>query len=122
MYSDYLQIPLWGIQEFYILYFISYITHILSSKSDIISCGNFNIDYLKDTDRVGQVNALLKSYNLINTITFPTIITENSTTATYNIFLDISTQDNSKLQPLHRPNRYCIRSLKKTIKLSFNDK
>jgi len=33
-----------------------------------ILCGNSNIVYLKDTDRVRQFNALLKTYNLINKI------------------------------------------------------
>jgi hypothetical protein len=70
-------------------------------KVDFILRGNLNIDYLKDIDIVRKVNALLETHNLINTVTSPTRIGENSGTAIDNIFLDISKHDNYKLQPLH---------------------
>jgi hypothetical protein len=57
-----------------------------------ILCGDFNIDFLRDTDRVVQLNALLATYNLTN-IMFPTRITEESSTAIDNIFLDIDKYD-----------------------------
>jgi hypothetical protein len=67
----------------------------------ILSRGDFNTDHLKDTDRARQLNSLLKTYNLINTIIFPTRIRENSSTAAGNNFLDISKHDKYRVPPLH---------------------
>jgi hypothetical protein len=71
MYTDYL---LSGKFKNFIAH-LDLILHTLHHpKVDFILHGNFNSDNLKDTNRVRQLNALLKSYNLINTVTFPTRI------------------------------------------------
>jgi hypothetical protein len=58
---------------------------------------DININYLEESNRVKQLNALIKTYNLINTITFPTRIGRSISTATDNIFLDISKYDNHSI-------------------------
>jgi hypothetical protein len=68
---------------------------------DFILCGDFNIDVLKDTDRGIKLNALLATYNLSNIVRFPTRITEETSTAIDNIFLDINKYDTYKIQPFH---------------------
>jgi len=49
-------------------------------KVDFILRGNLNIDFLKDSDVVRQINVLLETYNRINTVTSPTTTGENSVT------------------------------------------
>jgi hypothetical protein len=71
------------------------------TKTDFVLCGNFNTDFLKDTDGVTQLNALLATYNLTNIVMFPTRITEETSTAIDNIFLDINEYDTYKIQPFH---------------------
>jgi exonuclease III len=59
-------------------------------KKDLIICGDININYLEETNRVKQLNPLLKSYNLTNTVTFPTRIGKSTSTAIANIVIDVS--------------------------------
>jgi hypothetical protein len=66
---------------------------VYNTRMDFIICGNFNIDFLKDTDRGIQLNALLATYNLTNIVRFSTRITEETSTAIDNIFLDIVKYD-----------------------------
>jgi hypothetical protein len=64
------------------------ILHMLyNPKIDVIICGDININYLEETNRVKQLNALLKTYNLTNIFTFPTRIGRSTSTATDNIFM-----------------------------------
>ena len=72
-----------------------------NTKTDFILCCNFNIDYLKDTDRVIQLNALLTTYNLTNIVMFPTRIIEETSTAIDNTFLDTDKYGAYKIQPFH---------------------
>jgi hypothetical protein len=67
-----------------------------NTKMDLILCGDFNIDFLKNTDRGIQLDALLTTYNLTNIVRFPTRIIEETSTAIDNIFLDTDKYDNIK--------------------------
>jgi len=60
------------------LYLILHTLHL--PKVHFILRGNLNIDFLKDIGVVRQMNALLETYNLINTVTSTTRIGENSFT------------------------------------------
>jgi hypothetical protein len=51
-------------------------------------CGDINIDYLTDTERTKQLEAVLLSYNLMATVHFPTRAQKQSNTAIDNIFID----------------------------------
>jgi hypothetical protein len=66
---------------------------LFNSNSDIILCGDLNIDFLQDSNRVKQLNALLQTFNLQNIINFPTRIGRFSSTAIDPVFIDISNYD-----------------------------
>jgi hypothetical protein len=62
-------------------------------KMDLIICGDINIEYLRVSNRVKQLNTLLKTYNLSNIINFPTRIGKTTSTAIDTIFMDIFKYD-----------------------------
>jgi hypothetical protein len=57
-------------------------------KIDIIICGDMNINYLEESNRVKQLNTLLKTINLVNIVSFPTRMQGSSSTSIDNIFID----------------------------------
>jgi hypothetical protein len=66
----------------------------LCSPSQVfIICGDKNINYLHDSERKSKLDSLLKTYNLMSIVNFPTRIQGNSATATDNIFIDIMSKD-----------------------------
>jgi exonuclease III len=58
-----------------------------NNKVEFIICGDVNINYLENSDRRQQLDALLNTYNLIGTVSFPTRIVNNSRTAIDNIYI-----------------------------------
>ena len=64
---------------------------LLSHNSELIICGDININYLEPSNKKEQLDSLLGTYNLIDTVPFPTRITNNSATLIDNIFIDNST-------------------------------
>jgi hypothetical protein len=84
---------------------MNYLEHILqllyNPKIDLIICGDININYLEESNRVKQLKALFKTFNLVNTITFPTILCGSTSTAIDNIFIDISKYGNHFVSSLH---------------------
>jgi hypothetical protein len=62
-------------------------------KTDIVVCGDINLNYLKETKRVKQLNDLFKTFNLTSIVNFPTRICASTSTAIDNIFIDISKYD-----------------------------
>jgi hypothetical protein len=54
-----------------------------------IICGDINIDYLTNSNKKRQLDAMLLSYNLSAIVHFPTRIQNQSKTAINNIFTDI---------------------------------
>jgi hypothetical protein len=59
-----------------------------------------NINYLVDSDRKRQLEALLRTYNLTSVVNFPTRIQHNSATAIDNIFIDITKFGNYSISPI----------------------
>jgi len=51
-----------------------------------VICGDININYLENCKKRQQLDALLQTYNLIGTVSFPTHKSKASTTAVDNIF------------------------------------
>jgi hypothetical protein len=47
---------------------------IFNYKNDLIICGDMSVNYLEESSRVRQLNALMKTYNLVNVVNFPTRI------------------------------------------------
>jgi exonuclease III len=67
---------------------------------EYIICGDINIDYLVDSDRKSQLEALLKTYNLIGLVNLQTRTQKNSATAIGNIFIDINKMGNYSICPI----------------------
>jgi hypothetical protein len=58
-----------------------------SNKVEFVICGDININYLENCNKRQQLDALLQTYNLIGTVSFPTCKSKASTTAIDNIFI-----------------------------------
>lgn len=72
---------------------------ICNPKLDFIICGDININHLTESSKRGQFDAVLMSYKLISTATFP-IRTENNSSPTIdNIFIDTSMFENYAVSP-----------------------
>jgi len=56
-----------------------------STKIEFVICGDININYLEKCKKRQQLNALLQTYNIIGTVSFPTHKSKASTTAIDNI-------------------------------------
>jgi exonuclease III len=57
-------------------------------KSEFIICGDININYLEPSNKKDQLDNILGTYNLADTVSFPTRIANNSVTLIDNIFID----------------------------------
>jgi exonuclease III len=68
-------------------------------KSNLIICGDVNVNYLQESDKKSQLNALLNSYILFSVVQFPTRIYRNSVSAIDNIFIDTIKIDTYELIP-----------------------
>ena len=56
--------------------------------TEFIICGDININYFEPSNNKSQLDNLLGTYNLTDTVSFPTRITNNSATLIDNIFTD----------------------------------
>jgi hypothetical protein len=66
----------------------SILTRLFTNSLNIVICGDFNINYLEDSTNKLKLDTLLASYNLHSTVDFPTRITNSSSTAIDNIFIN----------------------------------
>ena len=64
------------------------LSQIYTNTTNLIICGDINVDYLQDTRNKSLLNSLLASYNLHSAVNFPTRISRNSSTIIDNIFID----------------------------------
>jgi hypothetical protein len=55
---------------------------------EFLLCGDFNVDYLSNSDRKQQSSLLLSTYNILHMVNFPTRLQNSSGTATDNIFVE----------------------------------
>jgi exonuclease III len=78
-------------------YFLNQLESILNKlykvSTDLIICGDFNINHLSDTPRKLLLESLLASYNLFSTVKFPTRILNNSSTLIDNIYINMNRYD-----------------------------
>jgi hypothetical protein len=58
-----------------------------NNKTILVICGDININYLDDCKKRQQLDALLQTYNLTGTVSFPTCKANASSTAIDNIFI-----------------------------------
>ena len=66
----------------------SILNKIYNVSTDVILCGDFNINHLNDTPRKHLLESLLASFNLFSMIKFPTRISNNSCTLIDNIYIN----------------------------------
>lgn len=66
----------------------SLLCYLTNKGKQIIVCGDFNVDFLKDSDRKNDLEVLLQSFNLTSVVDFPTRVVQNSSTIIDNIFID----------------------------------
>ena len=75
-------------------YFLNQLECILNTlfklSTNIIICGDFNTNILDNNSRNLFLQSLLASYNLFNTVEFPTRISNNSYSLIDNIYIDIN--------------------------------
>ena len=64
------------------------LNQIYNNTVDIILCGDFNINYLNDSQNKQALNSQLTSYILYSVIDFPTRIRNNSNILIDNVFLN----------------------------------
>ena len=87
-----------------ISYFLNSLESILNqlfmNPINLIICGNFNINYLVNTNTKLQLDSLLLSYDLYSTVDSPTRISNHSSTAIDNIFMDKFKNANFTIKPL----------------------
>jgi hypothetical protein len=57
------------------------------NKTVFVICADININYLENCKKRQQLDALLQTYNLIGTVSFPTCKTNASSSAIDNIFI-----------------------------------
>jgi len=67
----------------------SMLNKIYKVSTDLILCGDFNINH-SDTHRKLLLESLLASYNLLSTVNFPTRIFNNSSTLLDNIYINMN--------------------------------
>jgi len=66
----------------------SILNKIYKTSSELIVCGDLNINYLNDNSRKDLLDSLLASFNLFSTVKFPTRISNNSCTSIDNIYIN----------------------------------
>jgi exonuclease III len=70
------------------------------NNTQLIICGDMNINYLDENNKKTLLNSLLASYNLTSTVYFPTRIQNTSATAIDNIFINVSKFDDYIIFPI----------------------
>jgi len=75
------------------IYFLTKLEVILNELDNIpnefIICGDFNIDYIKDSSRKNSLDSILASFNLFATVKFPTRIFKDTSIKIDNIYTNI---------------------------------
>jgi hypothetical protein len=69
------------------------IHQLYNPKIELIICGDINMNYLEESNRVKQLNSLFQTFSLVNVVSFPTRVHGYSSTSIDNIFsttLDIA--------------------------------
>ena len=78
----------------------SILLQIYSNTTNLIICGDININYLESSNYKTQLDCLLVSNNLSTAVNFPTRITKNTSTATDNIFIDKTKNSDYTVEPI----------------------
>jgi exonuclease III len=68
--------------------FLNKLNSLHTYNTEYIICGYININYPGNNNKQNQLNYMLRTYNMISTVHFPTRISHNSATLIDNIFVD----------------------------------
>jgi hypothetical protein len=74
---------------------------LINPKTETIICGDINVNYFINSNRKYQLNSLLNSYNLMDTVHFPTRTQHTSVSIIGNIFIDYSRINNYSISPCY---------------------
>ena len=85
--------PTGDLTYFFLNHLESILNKICKTSSNIILCGDFNINYLDDNSRKFTLDSLLASFGLFSTVKFPTRISHQSCTLIDIIFINIYNHD-----------------------------
>jgi hypothetical protein len=81
-------------------YFLHKLDYILNSyykdNMEFIICGDIYVNYLENNSKKAQLDEMLRTYNLMDTVNFPTRITKNTATIIDNIFINSERNYNVK--------------------------
>lgn len=72
---------------------------IYNNTTNIIICGDFNINYLHETNNKQLLNSLVASYSLHSAVQFPTRIQDNFHNLIENIFINTFKHDEFSVYP-----------------------
>jgi hypothetical protein len=86
--------------DFFINKLDTILKKLFKANVEFIICGDINIHFLVERGRKHQLEALLKTYNLMSIVNFPTHIHHNSSTAIDNFFIDINMVGNYSIKPV----------------------
>jgi exonuclease III len=91
--------PDWNFDEF--LYKLeSVICKVQSRRTNIILCGDWNVNFLQSSSKLSELQNLLHMYNLINTVKSPTRITHNSRTLIDVMVIDLNWENQTIIYDL----------------------
>jgi exonuclease III len=74
---------------------------LINPKTEIVICGDINVNYLININRKYQLNSLLNSYNFMDTVDIPTRTQCTSVSIIDNIFIDYSRINNYSISPCY---------------------
>jgi len=77
------------------------LAHLHSPSINLIICGDVNINYLQTSSSKNQLDSLLALYNLYGVVDFPMRITESSSTAIDNFFMDKGKNAKYSISPIY---------------------
>jgi hypothetical protein len=114
---------------------------LMNSRTEIIICGDTNVNYLTNNNRKYQLNSILNSYNLFDIVDFPTTTQDSAVSVIDNIFIEYSRMYNCSILPCYNgisdqdvqlltnynidntqsiPNSYVIRKVNQTALTELN--
>jgi hypothetical protein len=88
--------------DFFINKLDTILKKLFKANVEFIICGDINIIFFVEIGRKHQLEALLKTYNLMSIVNFPTRTHHNSSTAIDNFIIDITIVGNYSINRVIR--------------------
>jgi hypothetical protein len=84
--------------DFFIMKLDTILKKLFRTNVEFIICGDININFLVEGSRRHQLEAILKTYNLMSVVNFPTRIQHTTSTAIDNFFIDCTMVGNYSIK------------------------